>query len=198
MEIVSKIRTRYLWMVTLLFLIILSLNTFAGPQSAPPGLTEVLQGKNPAWNWGFLMVGLFALSLATLSFAKSLEIFKRGQNSKEENRTGSEMDILKEENNRLLSFNHNLHQENESIKKRLRGAEESLSERSKQEEVLMRNFNSLKREYEKILGEREKLTLDLNSAQQDNWLKLQPVKKEKKARAANKTSPKKKVKRKKR
>jgi len=197
MEIVSKIRTRYLWMVTLLFLMILSLNTFAGPQAAAPDLTEVLQGKNPAWNWGFMMGGLFALSLATLSFAKSLELFKRGQNSKADNRSGSEMDILKEENNRLLSFNHNLHQENESVKKRLRGAEESLSERSKQEEVLRRNFNSLKREYEKVLGEREKLTLDLNSAQQDNWLKLQPVK-VKKIRAAIKTSPKKKVKRKKR
>ena len=113
MDFLLKIRTRYLFLLTLLLFLFLSLSTIAKP--AAPDISEVLMRDSGAISWQIFTMGLFALSLATLSFAKGYEILKR----RKVIQGSGEVEIIEEENSRLLSFNRKLERENEEAKKRV-------------------------------------------------------------------------------
>ncbi len=78
MRFVSKINTRYLIVAILFFCVILSIQTFARRNA--PDLSEVLKGSKFSLDLGFVAFGIFASLLATLSVAKSYEIFSRIKN----------------------------------------------------------------------------------------------------------------------
>ncbi|MFA4904995.1 MAG: hypothetical protein WC645_00630 [Candidatus Margulisiibacteriota bacterium] len=122
-----------------LFLVGLAVNTIAQPH--PPGLDEVLSGSRASWDLNFVFLGLFALSLTTLTLAKSYEIISRKRGELPVNSNKEE--ILTEENSRLISFNRGLQQENENLKRIRKQLEESLAERMGNEDVLKRELAKL-------------------------------------------------------
>jgi len=184
MEIVRKIKTRYLWLATLLFFAALSIKTLA--RHTAPGISEVLQGQKFSLDFGLWTVGFFALSLATLSLAKGYEIFARTLSSpgkKTIKKDSSEMDIISEENNRLMAYNRTLQQQNEDLSRQVRRLEEAHKERAGHEEMLKKSTYSLRREFEKVLAEKEKLALELNQFNQKSllWAKPKTIKKVRKS-----------------
>jgi hypothetical protein len=188
MEIVKKIKTRYLWPTTLLFFVVLGLKTLASRGN--PGISEVLQGQKFSLDFGLWTVGFFALSLATLSLAKGYEIFARTLNSpgkRSLKKDSSEMDIISEENNRLMAYNRTLQQQNEELSRKVQRLEEAFKERAGHEEMLKRSTIGLRREFEKVLAEKEKLSLELNQFNQKSLLPVKP----KTAKKVRKSAPKK-------
>ena len=163
MKTLLKIKTRYLLITVFLFMVVLSLQVFA--KRSGPDLTDVLQGHKASFDLSYLMIGFFALSLATLSFAKGYELLTRPK--KEEK--NSELDILKEENCRYFELNARTQKENEDITRQILRLESAFREKAGQEEVLAKNASSLKKEFEKLqaeknklLAEKEALNLELN------------------------------------
>jgi len=173
MDFLLKIRTRYLFLLTLLLFLFLSLSTIAKP--AAPDISEVLMRDSGAISWQIFTMGLFALSLATLSFAKGYELLKR----RKVIQGSGEVEIIQEENSRLLSFNRKLERENEEAKKKVSVIESALKEKNQQEESLIKSANALRKEYEKIAGEKERLAVEVNRLCQKEMLyplKLEPPK----------------------
>ena len=145
MKIVNKVKTRFLGIMILLFLVGLAINTIAKPH--PPGVADVLSGSKSSLDMNFLLLGLCALSLTTLTLAKSYQMLSRKKELLPQ-RSGKE-EILTEENARLLSFNRGLQQENENTKRIRKQLEGSLAER-------LGNEDLLKRELAKLLSEKKK------------------------------------------
>ena len=154
MKILSKIRARYLSVVVLLFTVILSIQVLA--RKSAPDLTDVLRGQKFSFDFGYFLMGFFALSLATLSFAKGYEIFTRPK--KEEK--NSELDILKEENCRFFEMNTGIQKENEDLKRQILRLEEAFRSKSGQEEILQKTSAGLKKECEKLQAEKSKLSAE--------------------------------------
>ena len=189
MKIVNKVKTRFLGIMILLFLVGLAINTIAKPH--PPGVADVLSGSKSSLDMNFLLLGLCALSLTTLTLAKSYQMLSRKKELLPQ-RSGKE-EILTEENARLLSFNRGLQQENENTKRIRKQLEESLAEKMGNEDLLKKSTVNLRRELEKLLAEKEKLTLEAN---RKNWElpKLPKKKKPVKAKATKKRNKKRKKK----
>lgn len=173
MKLVGCVRTRILWILVLLSLIVLSYGTFA--RSSSPSLNVVLQkasmGGGPNINLSVLFVSLLGLSLVTLSFVKGIELLRRKQKggSDDSPTFKQEVDVVKGENSRLLSSNKDLRQENEILKKakseiqtKLLSLEKAFKERLNNEDILKRSALNLRKECEKLLDKNEKLTLELN------------------------------------
>ena len=158
MKLVIRINTKFLGVIVFLFLVGLAINTIAKPH--PPGLTDVLSGSKSSLDMNFLLLGLCALSLTTLTLAKSYQMLSRKKELLPQ-RSGKE-ELLTEENTRLLSFNRGLQQENENLKRIRKQLEESLAEKMGNEDLLKKSTVNLRRELEKMLAEKEKLTLEAN------------------------------------
>jgi hypothetical protein len=157
MDFLLKIRTRYLFLITLLLFLFLSLSTIAKP--AAPDISEVLMRDSGAMSWQIFTMGLFALSLATLSFAKGYEILKRRQAIQ----GSGDIEIIQEENSRLLNFNRKLERENEDVKKRIAAIESAQKEKDQ--------------EHQRIAGEKERLAVEVKRLCQREILsplKLEP------------------------
>lgn len=144
MKVINRVNTKFLGIIVVLFFVGLAISTLAKPH--PPGLGEVLSGSRASWDMNFVFLGLFALSLTTLTLAKSFEIFSRKRDALPVKSNKEE--IFAEENSRLISFNRGLQQENENLKRIRKQLEESLSERMGNEDVL-------KRELSKLLSQKE-------------------------------------------
>jgi len=140
-----KVKTRYLGLIILILFVALAINTIAKPH--PPGLSEVLSGSKSSLDLNFFLLGLCALSLTTLTLAKSYQMLSRKKELLPQ-RSGKE-EILTEENTRLLAFNRGLQQENENTKRIRKQLEGSLAER-------LGNEDLLKRELAKLLSEKKK------------------------------------------
>jgi hypothetical protein len=145
LKIVNRVNTKFLGVIVFLFLVGLAINTIAKPH--PPGLSEVLSGSKSSLDLNFFLLGLCALSLTTLTLAKSYQMLSRKKELLPQ-RSGKE-EILTEENARLISFNRGLQQENENLKRIRRQLEGSLAER-------LGNEDLLKRELAKLLSEKKK------------------------------------------
>lgn len=167
MKVINRVNTKFLGIVAVVFFLGLAISTFAKPHS--PGLDEVLSGSRASLDMNFVFLGLFALSLTTLTLAKSYEIISRKKSAVPE--SSNKEEILTEENSRLISFNRGLQQENENLKRIRKQLEESLAERMGNEDLLKKSTLNLRRELEKSLAEKEKLTLEANRR---NW-ELKPV-----------------------
>lgn len=139
MKVINRVNTKFLGIIVVLFFVGLAIATVAKPH--PPGLDEVLSGSRASWDLNFIFLGLFALSLTTLTLAKSYEIIFRKKAALPD--SSNKEEILTEENSRLISFNRGLQQENENLKRIRKQLEESLSERMGNEDVLKRELNKL-------------------------------------------------------
>ncbi|MBI5699737.1 hypothetical protein HZC35_05480 [Candidatus Saganbacteria bacterium] len=170
MKLVNKINSKFLGIVVVLFFVGLAIATVAKPH--PPGLDEVLAGSKSSFDLNFIFLGLFAVSLTTLTLAKSYEIISRKKSALPA-RSNKE-DILSEENSRLISFNRGLQQENENLKRIRKQLEESLADRMGNEDLLKKSTLNLRRELEKLLAEKEKLTLEANRRNWDLPKKSEP------------------------
>jgi hypothetical protein len=118
-----------------------------------PDLTEVLKGHGFSIDFGFALMGFFALSLATISFAKGYQILSRASKK-------DELEILKEENGKLIRSNSDSRQEVEDQKRQIQRITEIFREKVSQEEILKKNAADLKKECEKMLHEKKKLLLE--------------------------------------
>jgi hypothetical protein len=143
--------------ITLKILMMFSFWLVSGSQvyarKSVPDLTEVLKGHGFSIDFGFALMGFFALSLATISFAKGYEILTRASKK-------DELEILKEENEKLVRSNSDSHQEAEDQKRQIQRITEIFREKVSQEEILKKNAADLKKECEKMLHEKKKLLLE--------------------------------------
>ncbi len=167
MEIISRIKARFIIVFASLFSLTLVITSFA--KSAPPSLDEVLMKSGPSFDLGSLVFGFFALSLGTLSLAKAYEVFKRPSNKNEETNkdfTDAEIDNLKFKIDEVSSSLGYKNEENESLRDQIFKLEESLKERLNGEELLKKSVASLRKECEKLIVEKEKMNLELS---RKNW-----------------------------
>lgn len=158
-----SIKTRVIFVSSLVFLLFLSYFTMA--KSSPPSIDDVLKGPTTSLDWKNVLIGFFALSFGTLSAAKAYEIFKKAKSKKEEDITefcDSEMKNLKTEMDRLTCEVKYKNAENESLRGHIHRLEEAMKEKSSNEELLKKSISSLRKECEKFLHEKEKLTLELS------------------------------------
>lgn len=167
MEKLSKIRVRSIVASASVLIIVFAYHAMA--KSNAPALTEVLRKQNPSMDWGSLFFGFFALSLSTLTFAKAFEVFKKSNSKKDEPKIefdNTEIDSLKSQVEELTSFVHRKNVETETLRAQIGQMEETIRERMNSEELLKKSSISLRKECEKLLSEKEQLTLELN---RKNW-----------------------------
>jgi hypothetical protein len=156
MKPISKVNIR--WFLALIFCVLLIVPVLASDSASH--LSDVLsssKASRASFDFNYLLIGFVALSLTTLSFAKGYEIFTRGKDRKEKQRECTELEILKEENDRLIKTNAAAMRENDELKRAVARLEESFREKSAQEESLLRNIAGLKKEFERLNAEKQKL-----------------------------------------
>ncbi|HTY12794.1 MAG TPA: hypothetical protein VMD02_01255 [Candidatus Omnitrophota bacterium] len=158
MSFISKVRARHLVSIISVSLLLLSVQVLAKKNA--PDLGDVLQGGHSGFDFSFALIGFFALSLATLSVAKGYEIFSKMKDGKEKDIKSSEIDILKEDNDRLMGMHSSAQYENESLRKDVLRLESSLRERASQEEIVKKNELGLRKELEKLLQEKNRLVAE--------------------------------------
>jgi len=127
-----------------------------------PDLTEVLRGHGFTLDFGIALMGFTALSLATFSFVKGYELLSRASKK-------DELEIVKEENDKLVRSVADARQEAEDQKRQIQRITEIFREKVSQEEIFKKNISDLTKEYEKtlhdkhkLLSENEALTLEVN------------------------------------
>lgn len=163
MEIISKVRARYLVLYAIFFLTFLSLGSFA--KSAPPTLDEVLKKPGPAFSWNNILFGFFALSLSTLSMAKAYELFKKTGNksaTSDNDIDKTEIENLKCKIDEFSSTMAYKNEEEQDLRDQVLLLEESLKEKLDSEELMKKSISSLRKECEKLVSEKEKLNLELS------------------------------------
>lgn len=154
------------------------LQAAAGAGSAPD-LSDVLAGSKGSFDFGFLFIGFFALSLATFSFAKGYQLVSRARSGREKEKESAELEMMREENERLLQMNNSLMRENDDLKRTVARLEETFREKTMHEEVLVRNISGLKKEFEKLQSEKQKIAAERDAlVQQLNQCSFFEVKNE--------------------
>ena len=115
-----------------------------------PDLTEVLRGHGFTLDFGIALMGFTALSLATFSFVKGYELLSRASKK-------DELEIVKEENDKLVRSVADARQEAEDQKRQIQRITEIFREKVSQEEIFKKNISDLTKEYEKTLHDKHKL-----------------------------------------
>ncbi len=156
MSFISKVRARYLASIIFVSLLLFSVQVLAARKPAPD-ISDVLQGSRSNFDFGFVLIGFFALSLATLSVAKGYEIFSRMKDSKGRDEKSSEFEIMKEENDRLMGMGSTLQYENEVLRKDVLRLESAIREKTSQEDIIKKNELGLRKELERLLQEKARL-----------------------------------------
>lgn len=137
----------------------------ASAKSFPPGIDEVLRKSAEPFNWTALLIGFFALSLSTLSAAKAYELFKKSTPKDSlvlPKMDDSVIDSLKSEIGEISSDIRRKEEENNLLKDQIKNMEHALQERIASEDILKKSVTGLRRECEKLLSEKEQLTLEVN------------------------------------
>ncbi len=158
----SELKVRMIFALSFVFVLILSYYTSA--KSAAPGIDDILKRPGFSVDFGGIFVGFFALSLSTLSIVKAYEIF-RGSSKKEDGVShflSSEIDSLKSELDKVCCELKIKNSEIEALSSKLRHTEEIVDERVNSENLIKKSLGALRKEYEKLLNEKESLDLELN------------------------------------
>lgn len=132
---------------------------------ATPGIDEVLKKSAEPFNWTALLIGFFALSLSTLSAAKAYELFKKSTPKDSlvlPKMDDSVIDSLKSELTEISSDIRRKEEENNLLRDQIKSIERALQERVVSEDILKKSVVSLRKESEKLLSEKEQLTLEVN------------------------------------
>lgn len=161
MDFVSRIRVRYLALTISAFIFFLHAQVLA--KRSAPDISDVLQGSRGGFDLGIAVVGFFALSLATLSVAKGYELFTKIKDNRGKEGRSAEMDILKEENDRLLGLNSTMQYENEVLRKDLARLESAVADGAVQKDTAKKNELGLRKEIEKLLAEKARLAAEKDS-----------------------------------
>ncbi|MFH2033282.1 MAG: hypothetical protein ABIJ26_01080, partial [Candidatus Margulisiibacteriota bacterium] len=158
-----------------------------------PTLQAVLAGEKKSFDYGFVIFGLFAFSLATLSLAKSYELLqnKSTEDSGELKKQASKTNyaVMRGENERLIELNKNLDERLADLKKdrnsliqQLKKFEEAFKERVTNEEFLKKTVGAIKKENQKLEDEKNQICLDFARLQKElevfTRIEIEPVKKE--------------------
>lgn len=168
--------------IILFFFAIISLFVFAYPKSVD--LEVVLKGSGVSLgNEGIVLFSVLAFTLAFVSVAKGYELFKKEKEG-HNNSLSFKVAELTSSNHKVNSFNKQLLEKNQKLKKekhdfyfKINDMQDRVSHADEQEKLLHKSIMVLKRDIEKLLGQKEQLLMDLNS--KDLELKMVSNKKKK-------------------
>jgi len=168
-DILSKVRARYILVLAFLFLAFMGISSLA--KSSAPSIDDVLRKPGASFDFGSLIFGFFALSLGTLSIAKAFEIMKKSTDKKEELKDSfseAEIENLKCKINELSSSMQYKNEENQKLRQQMVSLEESFKEKLNTEELMKKSIASLRKECEKLISEKEKINLELSRKSWDD------------------------------
>lgn len=129
-----------------------------------PTIEMVLKQQYSSFDYKYVL-GFFALSIATLSFAKSYEILKKRREPKiieDISSIGAEdkpEDDGKEEFIKALEASEN---ENSYLKEKIQGFEDYIRQKTYAEDLYKKSVSSLKKAKEKLVEEKEGFLLEIN------------------------------------
>lgn len=138
---------------------------YSNAKTIAPGIDEVLKNPKFSLNMKFIIISFFVVLFTIIASVKTYKIFKSRQNPSKVNipvKEDPQLDNLKSEIVFMSAELKKSNEENVRLNIENQKLEDVVKQRIENEEILRRTVSSLKREYEKVLQEKERVALELN------------------------------------